>query len=67
MSAEETAIKDNILAAATHAQRKSYRKVIAHQGCEPENVRPLMFGNGCILVKFPHILIGIEPDGYTHS
>lgn len=67
MTSEETAIKDDVLAAATGAQRKSYDLVVAHQGCEPDLVRTMLFGNGCIILKFPHITIGIETDGYAHS
>lgn len=32
-----------------------------------KSVQPLFGGDGCILVKWAGMWLGIEPDGYTHS
>lgn len=32
-----------------------------------KTVQPLFFGDGCVMVKFSNMWLGIERDGYTHS
>ena len=53
----------------TPEQATSLERVVNHQG--PENLEFIQldfFGEEpALLVKFTHILIGIESDGYAHS
>jgi hypothetical protein len=52
----------------TPEQAESLERVIARQG--PENLEAIALDYGSdptLFVKFTHILIGIEPDGYAHS
>lgn len=49
----------------TDAQRASAERVIARYEMEPDDAF-ITFGDVLMLI-FPFITIGIEPDGYAHS
>lgn len=51
----------------TDAQTTSLSRVIAHQGLENYITAYYDHLCDCIIVRFSHITIGIEPDGYAHS
>lgn len=51
------------LESLTHSQAFSAARVINKQG----QVLFSFNANGYLAIKFPHIFIGIEPDGYAHS
>ena len=50
----------------TKEQIQSFDRLVERRGT-PLDVQPMIMGDGCILVQFPGIWIGIEPDGYAHS
>jgi hypothetical protein len=60
-------IRCAVLKNATPEQKASYENVVKHQGMEPLSVTSYLGFPSCIIVSFPHIVIGIEPDGYAHS
>jgi hypothetical protein len=51
----------------TDAQKESLFRVIAHQGHEHYRSCYADTLLGCVIARFTHITIGIEPDGYAHS
>lgn len=51
----------------TDKQITSYHEVVDHQHTEPKQVYVSDLMQGCLMVIFDHITIGIERDGYAHS
>lgn len=51
---------------ATPEQVASYARLLERHG-QPDEIAPMFFGDGCILVRFGGLWIGIENDGYAHS
>ncbi len=50
----------------TEEQKDSAARVIQWQGYH-NGTKKSSYWDGALLIKFPHILIGIEKDGYAHS
>jgi len=53
--------------AQRHALKRVYDRPTKWQGSYREFRRTVQPGYDCIMVKWCHMWLGIEKDGYTHS
>lgn len=57
----------------TRQQKESLKRVYERLDKKPSylafrrTVKPMMLGQGCVLVPYAGMMLGIEKDGYTHS
>ena len=62
-----TNIGGDILFVVTAEQAEAFERVVEHQGCDKLQTVWLDHFDKYLGLRFDHILIGIETDGYAHS